>query len=213
MSELVLAVLTLQACVYGASAASKVAGRAAFVSFRAGMRATGLIPEPSLRVVTVLLVSAEVGVAAVSATAAAGMALAPRRGVLLAGSALGVGCVLIATLLGGVVLVVRGGTQARCRCFGATSSRPLSAVHLVRNSFLLVIVAIALAVNVFRGPGVTASGAGDLVAAASGLIGALLFIRWDDLAEVVLPMQGPAARRARTHAHPARASARAGRPL
>jgi hypothetical protein len=211
MSEIVLAVLTLAACVYGVSAASKLSGRAAFGSFQAGMRATGLLPERSLRAVTVLLVSAEAAVTAGSAAAAAGLALTPDDSGLLVDLALGVGCILIALLLAGVALVMRWGTQAPCRCFGATSHLPLGAVHLVRNSCLLGILAAGLVSNVLRGPVAATSGPGDVVAAAAGLIGALLFIRWDDLAELVLPMRPPAGRPARMHSQPAGATARAGR--
>jgi hypothetical protein len=208
MSEIVLAVLTLGACVYGVSAASKLTGRAAFSSFRAGIRATGLVRETRLRMVTVVLVSTEVAVAAGSAAAAIVLALAPRSSGPLVSLAFGAGCVLIAALLAGVALVMRRGTQAPCRCFGAASNLPLGAVHLVRNSCLLSVLAAGLFINVLRGAAAATGAPGDLVAVATALIGALLFIRWDDLAGLVLPSAG---RTAQTHHQPARAPARAGR--
>ena len=76
---------------------------------------------------------------------------------------------LTATLTAGVAVVIRRGTRARCACFGAGSTRPLGGAHLFRNLALLAVLAFGLASNPLGhghpGP------AGTLAAAAAGARG------------------------------------------
>jgi len=109
--------------------------------------------------------------------------------IVLAEAALAAAAVLTAVLATGVVVVIRRGTRARCPCFGADSGRPLGRLHLLRNLSLLAVVGAGLAaVLLTRGHPALA---GMAVAAAAGALAALLFIRWEDLAELFAPIPQP----------------------
>lgn len=192
MTEFVIAALSLGAGVFAASAGSKLRSRTAFSDFRAGLRATALISERRLRTLAVLLVAAET---AVATGLAGGLVLVASRAPdadALAESALAAAATLIAALAAGVAVVIRRGVQARCACFGGRSSRPLGAAHLIRNGTLLLVLTAALVV----GPAGLAAGRlsapAVAVAIGAGAVVALLFVRWDDLADLFAPI--PAAK-------------------
>lgn len=53
------------------------------------------------------------------------------------------GCLVVAfTVL--IVLRIRDGSRPPCACFGARSSRPIGAAHVIRNVILLGLAAIAI---------------------------------------------------------------------
>ncbi|MEV5557052.1 hypothetical protein AB0L44_25620, partial [Nonomuraea wenchangensis] len=88
----------------------------------------------------------------------------------------------------------------------ATSSAPLSPLHLVRNGLLL---ASALAGLVAGGGGLPGTApAGLAIAAAAALVIAVLLIRIDDLIELFAPpaIGGDRARGGTRHGHPGRRS-------
>lgn len=185
MRDCVTAVLVMTACVFAASAASKLRSRQAYLAFRAGLGEAALVPPPVLPVTAALLAGAEaVLAAALTAAAVAVLAAAPGAS-WLAGSALAAAAGLMVVLLAGVTVVVRRGTRARCACFGA-SSQPLGLTHVVRNACLLAVLAGGLAALPLAGG--RAAVAGMALAVAGGLVLSLLFIRWDDLTGLFAPM-------------------------
>jgi hypothetical protein len=186
VSELSVAVLSLAACVFAASAAAKLRSRRAYRSFRAGLRETALMPERLLPVAVAALPIAEAVTAGGLVTAAVLVATAGARGIPAAEAALTVAALMTAMLAAGVGVVMRRGTRARCACFGTGSGRPLGGVHLIRNLALLAV----LAIGIVGGPLGQArpAPAGTAVAGAAGAVAALLFIGWEDLAELFAPI-------------------------
>ncbi|HEV2374734.1 MAG TPA: MauE/DoxX family redox-associated membrane protein [Streptosporangiaceae bacterium] len=185
MGEAVVAVLVMASCVFGASAAAKLRSRAAFRAFRAGLAGTGVMGRAFLPAGAVLLAGAEAVSAALLAVSAVWLWAGAPGATEAAELALAIGAALTSVLAGGVAVVVRRGTAARCACFGAASALPLGRVHLVRNVSLLAVLAtgLALATAAARPPV-----AGAAVAAMAGILVALLFIRWEDLASLVTPL-------------------------
>ncbi len=101
---------------------------------------------------------------------------------------LGVGAALLIVFTMAISSVLRRGTSASCRCFGA-SAQPLGRRHLVRNAILLSIAAAGVA----GAPPTTALGAAGwnpaalLVSGFVAVVLAALVISYDDLVAVVLP--------------------------
>jgi hypothetical protein len=179
-----VAIATALGCVFAASSASKLRHRRAWTDFRASMRATRLLPERAVATVAAALATGEAVVALALLGCAAylgtrGVA-APVRAVTAV--VLAAALLLAAVLAAGVALVVRRGTVAACACFGGTAQRPLSRVHLWRNGVIMLLAATGVAVTA---PAPTpASAAMTLLAAATGAIGSLFIVFWDDLAEL-----------------------------
>jgi hypothetical protein len=186
MGEFSVAVLCLVGCVFAASATMKLRSRRAYSFFRDGLRETGLLPGRLLPVVAAVLCCVETVIAVSLFVAAALTAAATPGAVPFAEAVLAVAAWLTGVLAVGVATVIRRGAQARCACFGASSGRPLGRAHLVRNLSLLAVVGAGLA-TVPLGQSRTVA-AGMLLAAAIGAVGALLFIRWDDLADLIAPL-------------------------
>jgi hypothetical protein len=191
MDEFSVAVLCLVGYVFAVSAAMKLRSRRAYSSFSDGLRKTGLVPERLLPSTAAVLCSAEAAIAAGVLTAAALTAVAGSGAVPLAESVLIAASWLTGVLTAGVAAVIRRGTQTRCACFGAASSRPLGRAHLVRNLSLLAVVCVGLATVPLTQPRPILADA--LLAAAVSGVAALLFIRWDDLADLLAPIPQPAA--------------------
>jgi hypothetical protein len=190
MGDFGMAVLSLAACVFWASAAAKLRSRKAFRLFRDGLLATGLLPRHLLSPAVAVLVGAEALVAAGLSAAAVLIAASVPGAISLAEFALAGTALLISLLAVGVAVVIRRGTQATCACFGPGSGRQLGRAHLVRNLSLLAVICAGLAgVPLVHGrPAV----AGAVLGAMAGAVAALLFIRWDDLAELFTPSMSAA---------------------
>jgi hypothetical protein len=185
MSDLTLAVLGLAGSLFAASATAKLRSRRAYRSFRDEIRGTGLLPTRQLPAGAALLAAAE-AVMAAGLLAAVGLTAAGPGLIWPAELALAAATILAAVLTAGVAVAVRRGTRARCVCFGARSERPLGRMHLVRNLSLLAAVSAGLAgAALARGRPSPPEAA---VAFAVGVVAALLFIRWEDLAELVMPI-------------------------
>ena len=180
MTELVLAVLSLGTGVFAASAAAKLRSRAAYRDYRAGLRASTLLRERLLPGSAAALVAAEAAVTLTLAAAAVLILTRVTGAILLAEFALGLACALMATLAIGVAVVVRRGVPASCACFGTRAGRQLTRVHVVRNLCLLIVLLAGLAAAAV--PGGKPAPAGSLIALATGLVAAMGFVRWDDLA-------------------------------
>jgi methylamine utilization protein MauE len=186
VSEFSVAILSLAACVFAASAVAKLRSRRAYQSFSAGLRETALIPRRLLPVAVAALPGAEavtaVGLAAATvmfATAASGANPAAEAALAAAG-------LLTAALLAGVAVVMRRGTRAHCACFGTGSGRPLGGAHLIRNLALLAVLAAGLTGSPLSHG--SPAPAGTVVAAVVGAVAAVLFIRWEELAELFAPI-------------------------
>jgi hypothetical protein len=194
VAEFSVAVLTLTACVFCTSASAKLRSRRAYAAFRAGLQETGLLPERFRPAASAALSATEAAIAICLAAATVLSATGRPRAPLAAEAALTASAVLTAVLAVGVAVVIRHGTRARCACFGTGSARPLGAVHLVRNLALLATIGAGLATSPL-GHG-RPSPAAVTVAAGAGVVAALLFVRWEDLADLVAPVSsGPVSRR------------------
>jgi hypothetical protein len=162
MEYLVVGARVLVAVVFAVSAGSKLRSRAAYHAFVVSVIGLRLVPDSGIRAVAPLVVAAEAGVPvllAIPTTAPAG----------------GMVAVALLTLLTGTVwLAVRRRPGAVCRCFGPGGT-PLGYRHVVRNMVLLAVSVLGLAA------GGTGSGGAVPLAAAAGLVGALIVIRLDDL--------------------------------
>jgi hypothetical protein len=196
VTEFITAMLAMAAGVFAGSAAAKLRSRAAYRGFVTGLRDTRLIPGRLLKPGAATLAAAEsaCAIALVSAVALRLAWPAEAAGPTLA--ALAVAVALAAVLAAGVATVLRRGTIARCACFGAGAGRPLGAAHLVRNLCLLALLAAALAGLALAparwaptGPPLASPAlTGPGLAAAAGLVIAVLLIRWDDLAYLLAPL-------------------------
>jgi hypothetical protein len=189
MAEFLVAILAMSAGVFATSAFAKLRSRAAYRDYRAGLRAMRLVPPGLLTRTAVTLVAVEAVTACGLAAAAGLLAAGASAAAPLSELALAVAAVLTLALAGGVAVALSRGAQATCACFGGSSGRPLGRAHLVRNTFLLALLAAGLVVGLLQrdGPGL----ADSLLAVAAGLVLALLIIRWEDL--VALVDNGPVA--------------------
>jgi hypothetical protein len=184
MDEFSIVVLSLAGSVFAASAIAKLSSRPAYRSFRGGLAESGLIPVHMLPVTAACLAGTE-------AVAAAGLlaAAAAPGAAWVAEPALAAAVLLTTVLTLGVAVIIRRGTRARCACFGARSRRPLGRAHLARNLSLLVVVCSGLAVAPLAHGRPAPVGA--VLAAVAAAVAALLFIRWDDVAELFTPIPSP----------------------
>ncbi|GHJ47626.1 methylamine utilization protein MauE [Catellatospora sp. TT07R-123] len=168
-----LVLITLHAAlavVFATAAYSKLRRPSALRAFTASLRELGLVPRALAAPLGLLVAAAEV--------AATGLLLWPPT----AGAGLVLSGLLLVAFSAVIGLVLRRGTTAYCRCFGASGGL-LRADHAVRNLTLALAAALGLA----AGPvDLTASGSVAELAAAAfavavGVSLALPVVRWDDL--------------------------------
>lgn len=158
------------------SSASKLRSRADYAEFVASVPAFG-IPARWTRLFAAVTVVAEAVIAVLLLPGAALMVLGAGRW-LAGGLVLAVG--LFGVLTVAVWRVVARGSGAVCRCFG-TARTPLAHRHVVRNA-LLSLVAMMGTLSIMDSTVPAAAPAA--VAAAAGALGAVLVVRFDDLAEL-----------------------------
>lgn len=158
------------------SSVSKLRGRADYAEFVASVPAFG-IPARWTRVFAAVTVTAEVVIAALLLPGAVVMVLGTGRW-LAGGLVLAVG--LFGVLTAAVWRAVTRGSGAVCRCFG-TARTPLARRHVVRNALLLLVATAGVLSIMDSTPAAIAPAA---VAAAAGALGAVLVVRFDDLAEL-----------------------------
>lgn len=192
MTELVLAVLALAACVYGTSSGTKLTSRTNYAAFRDGLAETSLVPRRLLPATAAILAGGEAIVAAGLLGALVLVAGGLAGSVPVAAAALACGTVLTGILAAGVIAVVRSGTKAACACFGAKAGRELTGAHVGRNVALLAVLVAGLIGNEFRHGRPAA--AAVIVAIAAGAVVALLLIRFDDLVDLFAPVSRQTAR-------------------
>ena len=88
---------------------------------------------------------------------------------------------LLAVFTGAIVLSLRRGNAAPCRCFGA-SSTPLGPRHVARNAVLVALALLGLVAALVPGP---ADLAGLVVAGAAGVVAGVTITAFDDIAALV----------------------------
>jgi Methylamine utilisation protein MauE len=158
----------LIALVFLTSAVSKLRD---LRGFEASLPALAPVPSGLLRPLAVAVVAAEGAVPVLSV-----IPPAISYGFGLAG-------VLLVAFTVAITLALRRGRRAPCRCFGA-SSTPIGPRHVVRNATLLAVTALGASA-----PGGHPEPAGLAVAAAAGLVGAILIVAFDDIVDL---FTGPA---------------------
>lgn len=161
----------LLGAVFVVSAVGKLRSGAALRAFTASVADMKVVPAAAV---------APVGIAVPALEAVAAVLLfVPATAVL--------GCVLALVVLAaftiGIAVVLRRGTVASCRCFGVTE-RPFRVRHLVRNGVLVAVALVGAAVNGLPGDGTAPELAAVLLAAAVGIVGAVLITMFDDLVEL-----------------------------
>ncbi|WP_433467072.1 MauE/DoxX family redox-associated membrane protein [Spirillospora sp. CA-128828] len=90
----------------------------------------------------------------------------------------GLAAALLAVFGTAIAASIRRGRRATCRCFGP-SSVPLGPRHLVRNGALLTCAVLG-----GLSPGGLPPAGGIAVAAAAGLVGAVLIVSLDDIVDL-----------------------------
>ncbi|GAA0952983.1 MauE/DoxX family redox-associated membrane protein [Nonomuraea longicatena] len=174
MHYVLIACQALLAVVFVIAVVGKLRGPDEFVASIVALR---LLPRAASRVAAYAVLGGEVVVVvalAVPYTVAVG----------LAGAA-----ALLLALTTGIVVALRRGQSAPCRCFGA-SAAPLGRTHVVRNLVLAGLAGAGLAAGAMAGEGAMHL-AGVVLALVAAGVGALIVVRLDDL----VGLFGPADRR------------------
>ncbi|MCP2250094.1 hypothetical protein LX86_008884 [Lentzea aerocolonigenes] len=176
---MVLSVASTVLCglVLVVSAVSKVRSRTDYAEFVASVPAFG-IPARWTRLFAVATVVAEFVIAVLLLASAIVGTWSAVAGLVLATGLFGV-------LTAAVWRAVAQRSGAVCRCFGRTSTK-LTHRHVVRNAALLGIAVLGLGSFFVNAEVTTAALA---LAVVVGAIGAVLVVRFDDLADLVA---GPA---------------------
>jgi len=159
--------------VFVVALAGKLSGKDAFAAFTRSLRQMSVIPQGTVAVAARASVAAEALVIVLLAI--------PLRGAGAAGFAVAAG--LLAVFTGAIVLSLRRGNVAPCRCFGA-SSTPLGARHVVRNVVLISLALLGFGAALAPGP---ADLAGLLVAGAAGVVAGVTVTAFDDIAALLRP--------------------------
>jgi len=92
---------------------------------------------------------------------------------------------LLATFTVVIVMALRRGDRAPCRCFGA-AQEPLGSGHVARNLLLLTVAVVGGGTAALVEPAAVQP-AGALVATLAGLVGGLFAVRFDDLLHLMSP--------------------------
>jgi len=174
-----IAVLVATIGIFGTSAWAKLRGREPFRTYRAGLRATHLIPEPALALVAATLAAVEIAAAVLALTAVVATCVRSPAAPTIAVVAMLVAAGVMAVLTAGVIASIRRGSDAPCVCFG--TSTPLGPVHAIRNGLLLMALIVGAAGTAGAGPAHLLT---DVIAALAGGIAATLFIHADDLVDL-----------------------------
>ncbi|MFF4412673.1 MauE/DoxX family redox-associated membrane protein [Streptosporangium sp. NPDC001559] len=173
-------------CVVGAvfliSSTGKLIGRDTFGDFVASIRDMHLVPPASARSVARIVLGAELATWLLLATPT------PVTGV--AGFVVAAGLLAVFAVV--VVLVVRRGTRAACRCFGA-SAVPMGPRQAVRNVILAAVAVIGVIGTLTPQKGLET--AGVLIAVLGGTMLGVLVTALDDIFELFQPMNKGIGRR------------------
>ena len=179
MQPYAIAVLVATIGIFGTSAWAKLRGREPFGIYRAGLRATHLIPEPALALVAATLAAVEVAAAVLALVAVVATCVRSPAAPTIAAIAMIVAAGVMTVLTAGVIASIRRGSDAPCVCFGA--SKPLGPLHAIRNGLLLMALIVGVAGMAGAGP---AHLFVDVIAALAGGIAAALFVHADELVDL-----------------------------
>ncbi|MGY3515354.1 MauE/DoxX family redox-associated membrane protein [Micromonospora sp. PTRAS2] len=165
-----IALRCLIGVVFLAAAFGKVRNRGAWREFVASLAALRMVPARLVSATACAVVVAEAAVPIL-------LLLPPTRrlGHVLA-------ALLLVAFSSGVLVTLHRRQQVACRCFGATGA-PLGRRHLLRNGLL---IAAALVGVVAGGAAGGVALAGVAVAAVAGAVGGLVFVRFDDIADLLV---------------------------
>lgn len=167
MAALEIALRTVLAVVFGIAFISKVRSRSAFHEFVSSLddigwlnrrwrpAAAALIPELEAAVVMLLVVPAAVAFG------------------------FGTAAALLVVFIAVTAAELAKGRRVRCRCFGAGTA-PIGPAQIARNIVLLTVSVTGLALESVGHS--RANGTGFVLAVGLGVLAALAFVRWDDLA-------------------------------
>jgi len=148
------------------SVASKVRSRRAYEEFVSAVIAMRVLPQPWTRPAALATVAGELATVVLLA-----VNTVPAAFVIAAG--------LLTIFTAAILIAIRRGRRAPCRCFGA-STTPLGRLHVVRN---LVLLAACLAglVSVSEGTGSVLHPGGLIISLAGAAIATLFVLRIEDL--------------------------------
>lgn len=91
---------------------------------------------------------------------------------------------LLLAFTGAILLALRRGERAPCRCFGSTD-QPLGYPHVARNIGLVAVCLLGIVVGQL--PTATPHPAGTVLAVAAGAIAATMVVMIDDIAALFRP--------------------------
>ncbi|MGP4100126.1 MauE/DoxX family redox-associated membrane protein [Nonomuraea sp. KM90] len=160
--------------VFLLSFAGKIRGRTAYREFVASVEALNVVPRPLARAAATAVIAAE-------ACTALLVALPPPAS--FAGFVLAVG--LLTAFTGVILVALRRGSTAPCRCFGAAAA-PLGRPHVIRKLTLLAVSVTGLA-GAAGVATVRLAGEGVLAAVIAAAVVVLLVSRFDDLLALFRP--------------------------
>ncbi len=164
---------------FALSAASKLRGIASLREFARSI--TDLRIVGSKRTAATLAI----GVATAEALVCVLMVPLPEAALAIAGYVLA--SVLLVAFIFVIVLTLRRGVPATCRCFGGAAAVPFGRRHVVRNALLLVIAAAGASTSA---AGVVVPGPAWAIGAAFGVVCAVVVSRFDDVVGLFSPASG-----------------------
>jgi hypothetical protein len=180
MVYVTVAAIVLCGLVLLVSAVSKVRSGTDYAEFVASVPAFGISARWQ-RLFAVATVTTEFAITALLLPATVLIAVGSSAGRWLATAGLLLATGLFGVLTFAVWRAVARQSGAVCRCFGPART-VLAHRHVVRNALLLLVAALGAAPLSVDG---TADPAIAALAAAIGALGAVLVIRFDDLAELI----------------------------
>ncbi|MFC8195727.1 MauE/DoxX family redox-associated membrane protein [Streptomyces sp. NPDC057298] len=169
MTYLFLGCRALLLVVFVVAVAGKIRNRGAFAGFSSSIVALRLLSRRRSVVAAAAVVGVELATTvmlAVTRTALVGLVVAIS---------------LLLAFVTGITVALRGGQAVPCRCLGA-STASLGPIHIVRNLALAAIGGAGLAAGLTATRAWPGHPGGTAVTLAMALVGALLVIRFDDLA-------------------------------
>jgi hypothetical protein len=159
--------------VFAVAVAGKLRSRRTWREFTGSVRDLGIRAARPVAAVTIATEFAVVVSMALPGLVRAGFVLA---------------LALLAGLTGGVLVALRNGSQASCRCFGGGAFGEGAAYgpsHVARNAMLGLIAAI----GGITGPPAAYEVAGVVTTASAAVIAAIVVIRFADLLSILTPVK------------------------
>lgn len=161
------------AVTFAYSAATKVAGRAAYADFRGWLTSAAAVPRRHAGAVAAVMVAAEAAVALAMLVPPL-----PPAGYVTA-------ILLLAVFTAGVRSMMRRRVGIPCKCFG-TGRRPPGRAHLARNAILAAVAAAGLLMSA-AGAAAPPIRPETALTAIAGITAALLLINLDELVALYRP--------------------------